>query len=139
MSTIIFPSPVYGPVHSRRLGLSLGINLLPGDGKICNFDCLYCEIGFNKDGFTRTKHPSREAVAEALTLNRKLWTILGTSATEDSNPLPPEVKENIGNLTVFVLKRTLEIMDDPSPEKLSALIAINRSLAQGLRGQGDEE
>lgn len=66
MSTIIFPSPVYGPVHSRRLGLSLGINLLPGDGKICNFDCLYCEIGFNKDGFTRTKHPTREAVAEAL-------------------------------------------------------------------------
>ncbi|MBM6992950.1 MAG: radical SAM protein [Prevotella sp.] len=66
MSTIIFPSPIYGPVHSRRLGLSLGINLLPGDGKICNFDCLYCEIGFNRDGFTRTKHPSREVVAEAL-------------------------------------------------------------------------
>lgn len=66
MSTIIFPSPIYGPVHSRRLGLSLGINLLPGDGKICNFDCRYCEIGFNRDGFTRTKHPSREAVAEAL-------------------------------------------------------------------------
>lgn len=80
-----------------------------------------------------------EAVAEALTLNRKLWTILGTSATEEGNPLPAEVKENIGNLTVFVLKRTLEIMDDPSPEKLSALITINRSLAQGLRGQGDEE
>ncbi len=80
-----------------------------------------------------------EAVAEALMLNRKLWTILGTSATEDSNPLPSMVKENIANLTVFVLKRTLEIVDDPSPEKLSALITINRSLAQGLRGQGDEE
>lgn len=66
MSTIIFPSPIFGPVHSRRLGLSLGINLLPGDGKICNFDCIYCEIGFNKDGFTRSKHPSRELVAEAL-------------------------------------------------------------------------
>lgn len=80
-----------------------------------------------------------EAVAEALTLNRKLWIILGTSATEQSNPLPVEVKENIGNLTVFVLKRTLEIMDDPAPDKLSALIAINRSLAQGLRGQGSDE
>ena len=79
------------------------------------------------------------AVSEALMLNRKLWTILGTSATDDSNPLPDAIKENIGNLTVFVLKRTLEIMDDPSPEKLSALISINRSLAQGLRGQGDEE
>ena len=80
-----------------------------------------------------------EAVAGALALNRKLWTILGTSATEESNPLPVEVKENIGNLTVFVLKRTLEIMDNPSPEKLSALITINRSLAQGLRGQGGDE
>ena len=80
-----------------------------------------------------------EAVSEALTLNRKLWTILGTSATEESNPLPLEIKENIANLTVFVLKRTLEIMEDPTPEKLSALITINRSLAQGLRGQGDEE
>ena len=66
MSTIIFPSPIYGPVHSRRLGLSLGINLLPGDGKICNFDCLYCEIGFNKDGFTRSKHPARELVSKEL-------------------------------------------------------------------------
>ena len=66
MSTIIFPSPIFGPVHSRRLGLSLGINLLPGDGKICNFDCIYCEIGFNKDGLTRTKHPDRAVVAEAL-------------------------------------------------------------------------
>lgn len=66
MSTIIFPSPIYGPVHSRRLGLSLGINLLPGDGKICNFDCLYCEIGFNKDGVTRSKHPARELVSREL-------------------------------------------------------------------------
>ena len=80
-----------------------------------------------------------EAVSEALTLNRKLWTILGTSATEESNPLPREIKENIANLTVFVLQRTLDIMEDPTPEKLSALITINRSLAQGLRGQGDEE
>ena len=80
-----------------------------------------------------------EAVSEALTLNRKLWTILGTSATEESNPLPLEIKENIANLTVFVLQRTLDIMEDPTPEKLSALITLNRSLAQGLRGQSDEE
>ncbi len=66
MSTIIYPSPIFGPVHSRRLGLSLGINLMPGDGKICTFDCIYCECGFNKDGFTRSKHPSRELVAEKL-------------------------------------------------------------------------
>lgn len=66
MSTIIYPSPIYGPVHSRRLGLSLGINLMPADGKICTFDCLYCECGFNHDRLTRTPHPSRQVVAEAL-------------------------------------------------------------------------
>ena len=38
MSTILFPSPIFGPVHSRRLGVSLGVNLLPADGKLCSFD-----------------------------------------------------------------------------------------------------
>ncbi len=66
MSTVIYPSPIYGPVHSRRLGLSLGINLMPGDGKICTFDCLYCECGFNADHRTRSHYPTREVVAEAL-------------------------------------------------------------------------
>ena len=40
MSTIIYPSPIFGPLHSRRLGVSLGINLLPADGKFCTFDCI---------------------------------------------------------------------------------------------------
>lgn len=66
MSTVIYPSPIYGPVHSRRLGLSLGVNLMPADGKICTFDCLYCECGFNKDRRTHSPHPTRQQVAEAL-------------------------------------------------------------------------
>lgn len=66
MSTIIYPSPIFGPVHSRRLGLSLGINLLPGDGKVCTFDCLYCECGFNADHRPHQKMPTREEVAIAL-------------------------------------------------------------------------
>ncbi|RRC97883.1 radical SAM protein [Prevotella sp. OH937_COT-195] len=66
MSTIIYPSPVFGPVHSRRLGVSLGINLMPGDGKICTFDCIYCECGFNGDHRPRLRQPSRSMVAEAL-------------------------------------------------------------------------
>ena len=41
MSTIIYPGPIFGPVQSRRLGVSLGINLLPSDGKVCTFDCIY--------------------------------------------------------------------------------------------------
>ena len=64
--TIIYPSPIFGPVHSRRLGTSLGINLLPADGKCCSFDCVYCECGFNKDFVPQQKMPTRTEVHEAL-------------------------------------------------------------------------
>ena len=57
---------VFGPIFSRRLGSSLGINLLPENGKICNFDCIYCECGWNKDGRDDTKLPSAEKVRKAL-------------------------------------------------------------------------
>lgn len=67
MSTIIYPSPIFGPVNSRRLGISLGINLMPDDGKVCSFDCLYCECGFNKDFRPHHKRPTRQEVREALT------------------------------------------------------------------------
>lgn len=66
MSTVLYPSPIYGPVHSRRLGISLGINLLPPDGKRCTFDCIYCECGYNKDHPTSSDFPTREEVAKAL-------------------------------------------------------------------------
>jgi len=66
MSTVIYPSPIFGPVHSRRLGVSLGINLLPADGKFCSFDCIYCECGFNVDHRPHQKLPSREEVRRAL-------------------------------------------------------------------------
>ena len=66
MSTVIYPSPIFGPVHSRRLGISLGINLQPADGKVCSFDCIYCECGFNADRRPKLKRPSREEVAAAL-------------------------------------------------------------------------
>lgn len=66
MSTIIYPSPIFGPVHSRRLGVSLGINLLPADGKACTFDCIYCECGFNKDHRPTLPLPTRQEVAAHL-------------------------------------------------------------------------
>ena len=66
MSTIIYPSPIFGPVHSRRLGISLGINLMPADGKICTFNCIYCECGLNEDHHPAQPRPTRELVAEKL-------------------------------------------------------------------------
>jgi wyosine [tRNA(Phe)-imidazoG37] synthetase (radical SAM superfamily) len=66
MSTVIYSAPIYGPVHSRRLGISLGINLLPPDGKSCTFDCIYCECGFNKDRHPTLPRHTRQEVALAL-------------------------------------------------------------------------
>lgn len=57
---------VFGPIHSRRLGNSLGINLLPTKGKVCNFDCIYCECGWNADGRGDTVIPTRAQVRSAL-------------------------------------------------------------------------
>ena len=61
---------VFGPIFSRRLGSSLGINLLPREGKLCNFDCIYCECGWNKDGTGDRQIPSAAEVRGAL--ERKL-------------------------------------------------------------------
>ena len=66
MSTVIYPSPIFGPIHSRRLGVSLGINLLPADGKVCTFDCIYCECGFNAQRRPTKAMPTREEVRAAL-------------------------------------------------------------------------
>lgn len=66
MSTVIYPSPIFGPIHSRRLGVSLGINLLPPDGKVCTFDCIYCECGFNADHRPKSKIPTHAEVIAAL-------------------------------------------------------------------------
>jgi wyosine [tRNA(Phe)-imidazoG37] synthetase (radical SAM superfamily) len=67
MSTFLFDSIVFGPVRSRRLGVSLGINLLPVDRKVCSFDCIYCECGWTSCGAGPTvKLPSRKEVHDAL-------------------------------------------------------------------------
>jgi len=67
MATFLFDKVVFGPVKSRRLGVSLGINLLPTDRKICNYDCIYCECGWNeKSNKSKPILPSRESVFESL-------------------------------------------------------------------------
>src|SRR3712207_238816 len=93
---IIFPSPVFGPVHSRRLGTSLGINLLPEDGKVCSFDCIYCECGWNAEHRPHRPLPAREEVREALEAKLKemqtdrtapdVLTFAGNGRSEEHTP-----------------------------------------------------
>lgn len=62
---MIFGSIVYGPIRSRRLGVSLGVNLMPITAKLCTFDCVYCECGWNQP-VSHPSLPTREEVRIAL-------------------------------------------------------------------------
>ncbi len=66
MGTFLFEDIIFGPVKSRRLGVSLGVNLLPENYKYCTYDCLYCECGWTLDKNTKLKLHNREEIRQAL-------------------------------------------------------------------------
>ncbi len=103
MSTVIYPSPIFGPVHSRRLGVSLGINLLPEDGKFCSFDCIYCECGFNAEHRPKKTLPTREEVRDALEARLK--------DMKENGPVP-DVLTFAGNGEPTMHPQFSEIIDD---------------------------
>ena len=77
-----FDDIVFGPIFSRRLGTSLGLNILPPQGKLCNFDCVYCECGWNRDGKSAGEFPRMSQVAEVL--ERRLVELAGEGVSVDS-------------------------------------------------------
>lgn len=101
--SITFSSPIFGPVHSRRLGVSLGINLLPADGKLCSFDCIYCECGLNHDHRPTQKIPTREEVASSLETQLQAMKAEGTA---------PDVLTFAGNGEPTLHPQFPEIIDD---------------------------
>jgi len=76
----------------------------------------------------------RENLSEALRNNQRLWTVFQSELADPDNPLPAEMKEYLLNLSLFVDKRTFEMMENPDPEKIKILIDINMNLAAGLQG-----
>lgn len=103
MSTILFDEIVFGPIHSRRLGISLGINLLPTNGKHCSFDCIYCECGYNKDHQTNTPLPPQAQVKQAL--EAKLMQLTAEN-------ISPDVITFAGNGEPTMHPKFVEIIDD---------------------------
>ncbi len=79
--TALFEEVIFGPVRSRRLGLSLGVNLLPTQAKICTFDCIYCECGWNEERRGSRRFNDREVVADRL--ERKLREMVAEGALPD--------------------------------------------------------
>lgn len=72
----------------------------------------------------------------ALRNNQRLWTIFQSELADADNPLPLKIKEDLLNLSLFVDKRTFELMANLEPEKIKILIDININLAAGLQGSG---
>ena len=99
----MFSDLVFGPLKSRRLGISLGINLLPHTGKICSFECIYCECGWTQKPAVEAHLPKREDVRTAL--ENKLKELKGT-------PLEPESLTFSGNGEPTLHPQFAEIIDD---------------------------
>ena len=76
-----------------------------------------------------------ERLHSALLFNRKLWAIFMSAAMEDDNPQPPEIRQNIANIGIFVMKQTSDMQVNPELSKLESLININRTIAAGLSGR----
>lgn len=99
---MLFPEPVFGPIHSRRLGASLGVNLLPPNAKVCSFECVYCECGF-ATAHGEARIPSRHDIRE------KLEAKLRNLATADA---PVDVITFAGNGEPTLHPHFGEIIDD---------------------------
>lgn len=86
--TALYNNIIFGPVRSRRLGLSLGVNLLPVESKLCSFDCIYCECGWNDEHPGKRRFNAREDVREMLAATLEKMVGEGT---------PPDVITFAGN------------------------------------------
>jgi len=111
---------VFGPIFSRRLGSSLGINLLPVNGKICTFDCIYCECGWNKDGRDDTRLPKAAEVREAL--ENKLKQLVKAGTPVDSITFSGDGESTINPDFPQIIDDTLALRDQYYPKaKVSVL------------------
>lgn len=115
----IFSTNIVGPIHSRRLGISLGVNLLPKDGKVCSFDCLYCECGWNADH--RGGHlPDADEVMHEL--ETKLQTMHAAGEALDVITFAGNGEPTLHPDFPRVIERTLQLRDQYYPEvKVSVL------------------
>ena len=116
---------VFGPIFSRRLGSSLGINLLPEKGKICNFDCIYCECGWNRDGRNDTVLPTAEKVRTDL--ERMLKKLAAEGTPVDSITFSGDGEPTLNPEFPRIIDDTLRLRDQYYPQaKVSVLSNATR-------------
>jgi wyosine [tRNA(Phe)-imidazoG37] synthetase (radical SAM superfamily) len=113
--SFLFHDVVFGPVHSRRLGVSLGVNLLPVDSKFCTFNCVYCECGWTFEGAGESrKLPGREEVHEKL--EAKLKEMLENDQHPDAITFAGNGEPTIHPQFAEILEDTIVLRDAYFPE-----------------------
>ena len=123
---------VFGPIKSRRLGNSLGINLLPQKGKFCNFDCIYCECGWNKDGLDDKKLPTAAEVRSKL--EDKLTQLLLDGTPIDSITFSGDGEPTLNPEFPRIIEDTLKLRDAFCPgAKVSVLSNATRAHIPEIR------
>ena len=122
MATFLFDEIIFGPVESRRLGVSLGINLLPTTAKVCSFDCIYCECGFTpKEYKIKVSLPTRQEVRERLEtklLEMKAEKRLPDVITFAGNGEPTLHRDFAG-----IIDDTIELRDQLAPDARIAVLS----------------
>ena len=112
---------VFGPIRSRRLGNSLGINLLPERGKICNFDCIYCECGWNRDGRGDSNLPTAAKVRSAL--ESKLRECAANGVPIDSITFSGDGEPTLNPEFPQIIDDTLELRDRYYPDAVVSVLS----------------
>jgi len=119
--SILFHDIVFGPVKSRRLGVSLGINLLPAEAKYCTFNCIYCECGWTHEKIQgENKLPERELVAERL--EEKLRSMKETGMRPDAITFAGNGEPTIHPQFPEVLEDAIRLRDQYFPEALVSVL-----------------
>ncbi|MFA9390795.1 MAG: radical SAM protein [Prolixibacteraceae bacterium] len=127
MGTFLFETTVFGPVKSRRLGVSLGINLLPNDSKLCTFDCIYCECGWNPDSKkVKAILPSRESVKEEL--REKLIFMLAQNESPDVITFAGNGEPTMHPDFAQIIDDTIALRNEFSPKSRIAVLSNSTML-----------
>jgi len=128
MATFLWSDIVFGPIHSRRVGTSLGINLLPVNGKLCSFDCIYCECGALSSGAPKKdrKMPSFEQVSDAM--SRRFKELYDEGVKVDSISFTGNGEPTLNKDFPEIVDKTVELRDKYFPTAVISVFSNSTTL-----------
>ncbi len=127
MSTFLFDRIIFGPVKSRRLGVSLGINLLPASRKVCNFNCIYCECGWTTDKTAdKSALPKRDEIYRAL--ERKLSEMKSKKSAPDVITFAGNGEPTLHPDFPSIVDDTIELRNRYFPEARIAVLSNSTTI-----------